>query len=91
MLTKQGQAAGTAMFVPPSQRNLLETMSGRLAGGNAASQALVVAAQTLNTNGATANDILMIMQNTQRRQEGARRHMADDNSAGNVLSSEELK
>ena len=68
----------------------MKTGSGRLAGGAAAAQEVVKAAQTLNATGSAASDILTLMQNMKSKNEGREKHMAADDAAGNKLSPEEL-
>lgn len=60
VLQSRGAVSDISVHVPSSQRNLLETGSGRLAGGAAAAQEVVEAAQTLNATGSAASDILTL-------------------------------
>ena len=52
---------------------------------------LIDAAQNVNTSGHIASDVMAIMQNAKNKADGARRHMADDDAADNILSPEELQ
>ena len=52
---------------------------------------LIDAAQNVNTSGHIASDVMAIMQNAKNKADGARRHMADDDAADNILSPKELQ
>ena len=60
--------------------DLLATGSGHLAGGVAATQELADTIESLNTFGATANNIMALFRNTSARDEDER--MNNDNNCG---------
>ena len=91
VLQSRGIDSDTSANVPVSQRNLLETGSGRLAGGAAAAQEIAKAAQSLNLSGSTASDVMTLMQNAQSKTDGRNKHMAADAATGNQPSTEELQ
>ena len=77
-------------FVPPLQRDLLNTGSGRLAGGQTAESAFVESVESLNYSGGTASDIMSLAINANNRARGIQETMGGDAAQGNVLSTEEL-
>lgn len=91
VLKSRGITKSSALQVPPTQRNLLESGSGQLAGGMSAAGEFVEAVNGLNYSGATASNIMKLMQNTEKRNEGRRQHMGEDAANKNQLSTEELQ
>ena len=77
--------------IPSNQWNLLETGSGLLAGGSDAADQLARAAESVNLGGGTARDILTRMHQSQKKNDGRNKHMAEDAAVGNRISPEELK
>ena len=88
ILLDRGIASSQQARAHPLEQNLLESGSGRIAGGEAASQAIAETAATLNYSGSTATHLMTLMQNQARRNEGVRRQN-DENGA--ELTSDELK
>ena len=91
VLKSRGVSNSSDLLVPPTQRNLLETGSGRLAGGMNNAGEFAEAINSLNYSGATASSIMNLMQNADKRNEGRRKNMADDVANSNQLTPEELK
>ena len=86
ILQSRGVNTAIAVPAPPTQRDLLSTGSGRLAGGAAAAGAVQQSIEELNHTGQTAGDLLTLMQNAKNKTKGRRRNT--DTSA--ILTSEEL-
>ena len=86
ILQSRGINTGVEMTAPPTQRDLLSTGSGRLAGGVAAAGAVQQSIEELDHTGQTAGDLLKLMQDAKNKTEGRRRN-TDTNP---VLTRDEL-
>ncbi len=78
------------VFAHCLEQNLLEHWSGRIAGGEAASQAIAKTVATLNYSGVTVIDIMMTMKNIVKKS-GEAKSEASDSSDRNKVSPEKLK
>ena len=87
ILRSRGVDNSVSMPAPPTQRDLLTTGSGHLAGGLAAAAAVSESIGELNHTGQTADDLLTLMQNEKSKSAGRRRTM----DTSGVVSAEELK
>ena len=74
--------------MPATQRNLLETGSGHLAGGMASANEVAEGLCSLNFTSATANNIMSLMQSSKNQNEARMKEMTDGTSPP---SAEELK
>ena len=88
VLRSRGTDTRSNAILPPGQRNLLETGTGRLIGdAAAASQAISQALEEVNLSGSTASNIMALTQNAAARQAG----QANNNELTARPSAAELK
>ena len=90
VLRSRGIGNPLAMPQPQSQRDLLTTGSGRLAGGDAAVDQLEECAAALNYEIFTTNKIMTPAHNNTRKNERRRNNMSVDALMEKRLSPEEL-
>ena len=88
ILKSRGINLSTAVRMPATQRNLLETGSGHLAGGMASANEVAEGLCSLNFTSATANNIMSLMQSSKNQNEARMKEMTDGTSPP---SAEELK
>ena len=89
VLSSRGVVTSNSLTsVHPSQRNLLETGSGRLSGGV---EAVAATIEGLNASGSIAGNIMTLFQNSKNKTNGRMESMAAEATAGNRVSHDVLK
>ena len=91
VLRSRGINNPLAVPLPPTQRDLLTTGSGRLAGGAAAADELRECSAELNYTGFTTTKIMTLAHNNRSKHEGRRNNMGADASMERRLSPEVLR
>ena len=91
VLRSRGINNPLAVPPPPTQRDLLTTGSGRLAGGAAAADELLECSAELNYTGFTTTKVMTLARNNASKHEGRRNNMGADASMEKRLSPEVLK
>ena len=91
VLRSRGIDDPLAAPLPPTQRDLLTTGSGLLAGGAAAANQLHQAAATLNYSGYTVSGIMTLTQDAKSKNDGRRANMGADASMQQRLPPDVLK
>ena len=91
VLRSRGINNPLAVPPPPTQRDLLTTGSGRLAGGAAAADELQECSAELNYTGFTTTKVMTLAHNNSSKHEGRRNNMGADTSMERRLSPEILR